>query len=183
MAFPYTPKSVDLACEIAMQRKLVNPGSWLWIALSSATVSAAVFAVREVMRQYYFQISASQTFHHLSNTLDLVMAFVLATLATGIVIHQRTAIIRVRLWATKHCRWLEEARDAIVVVDRQGHVQEWNPQAVRFFGFTRDEVLGRPLPTLPRGTQKDFLCLLEARCSRSRRCRQWGNWRPAWRTN
>jgi PAS domain S-box-containing protein len=61
----------------------------------------------------------------------------------------------------KYRQLIEEARDAIVVVDRHGIVHEWNPQASQFFGFSRDEVLGRPLPTLPSDTQEDFFCLLE----------------------
>ena len=38
-----------------MQQKLFEPGACLWTVLSGATVSAAVFAVWEVVQQNYFQ--------------------------------------------------------------------------------------------------------------------------------
>lgn len=40
---------------------------------------------------------------------------------------------------------IESAYDAFVSIDEQGVVTDWNPQAERTFGFTRDEVLGRSL--------------------------------------
>ena len=43
---------------------------------------------------------------------------------------------------------LETALDAIIAVDRQGRIQEWNPAAQRIFGYSRDEVLGRPMDEL-----------------------------------
>jgi len=38
--------------------------------------------------------------------------------------------------------------DAIVVADLSGRVQEFNPAAVRMFGWSRDEALGRPIGDL-----------------------------------
>lgn len=35
--------------------------------------------------------------------------------------------------------------DAIVATDRDGQIAFWNPGAVRIFGFTREEALGRSL--------------------------------------
>ncbi len=43
---------------------------------------------------------------------------------------------------------LETALDAIIAVDRQGRIQEWNPAAQRIFGYSRGEVLGRPMDEL-----------------------------------
>ncbi len=145
-----------------MQRKLFEQGAWLWIVLSGATVSAAVFAVWEVIQQNYFQGLDYPTLHYLYITRGIALAFFLAAWAAGIVItHRRAAITQLRRSDMKYRQLIEEARDAIVVVDRQGIVHEWNPQASRFFGFTRDEVIGQPLPTLPSGVQEDFFCLLE----------------------
>jgi len=39
----------------------------------------------------------------------------------------------------------ETALDAIVTMDQEGRIVEFNPSAQRIFGFRRDEVLGRPL--------------------------------------
>lgn len=43
---------------------------------------------------------------------------------------------------------LETALDAIVVMDANGTVREWNPAAERMFGFSRETAIGRPLADL-----------------------------------
>ena len=40
---------------------------------------------------------------------------------------------------------IDHALDAIVSVDNQGNITDWNPQATLIFGWSKDEVLGRPL--------------------------------------
>lgn len=40
---------------------------------------------------------------------------------------------------------LETVSDAILVADRAGIIRFWNPGAVRIFGFTVEEAVGRPL--------------------------------------
>ncbi|MDF0644720.1 MAG: PAS domain S-box protein [Nitrospira sp.] len=40
------------------------------------------------------------------------------------------------------------ALDAVVTMDRTGHVIEWNPQAVTIFGYSRDEAIGKLLADL-----------------------------------
>ncbi len=42
---------------------------------------------------------------------------------------------------------LETAADAFVAADEEGHIIEWNDAAEAVFGWTRDEMLGRPLDT------------------------------------
>lgn len=44
---------------------------------------------------------------------------------------------------------LDHAHDPIIAVSLADTVIEWNPAAQRVFGWSRDEVIGRPLPTLP----------------------------------
>ena len=43
---------------------------------------------------------------------------------------------------------LETAIDAIVMMDPEGDVHEWNPAAERMFGYTREQALGRKLADL-----------------------------------
>jgi PAS domain S-box-containing protein len=43
---------------------------------------------------------------------------------------------------------LETALDAIITMDHQGLVQEWNPAAEKLFGYTRQQVLGQHLDGL-----------------------------------
>jgi PAS domain S-box-containing protein len=43
---------------------------------------------------------------------------------------------------------LESAIDAVVAIDHRGFITEFNPTAERVFGYSRDEVLGRPMVDL-----------------------------------
>jgi PAS domain S-box-containing protein len=46
---------------------------------------------------------------------------------------------------------------AIITLDLEGNVDSvWNPAAERMFGWSRQEVLGHPLPTIPAGKQQEF---------------------------
>jgi CHASE3 domain sensor protein len=40
---------------------------------------------------------------------------------------------------------IDAALDAVIAIDDSGAITGWNPQAERIFGWTRDEVLGRPV--------------------------------------
>lgn len=40
---------------------------------------------------------------------------------------------------------LEGALDAVVLMDKEGAITGWNPQAEKIFGWTREEVLGTPM--------------------------------------
>ncbi|MDX2096983.1 MAG: PAS domain S-box protein [Leptolyngbyaceae cyanobacterium bins.59] len=46
---------------------------------------------------------------------------------------------------------------AITVLDPTGHVSIWNPAAERIFGWSAQEVIGRPMPTIPLERQAEFL--------------------------
>ncbi|MBI3479323.1 MAG: PAS domain S-box protein [Nitrosomonadales bacterium] len=43
---------------------------------------------------------------------------------------------------------LEQALDAVIIMDEEGRVAEWNGEAARIFGFRRDEVIGKELADL-----------------------------------
>ena len=62
---------------------------------------------------------------------------------------------------------MEAALDAIVVIDGEGEIVEWNPAAERLFGYPREEVLGRALadivvPPSLRGAHRGGLARLLA---------------------
>jgi len=46
---------------------------------------------------------------------------------------------------------------AIVLVDPDGTVRMWNAAAEHIFGWTAQEVVGKPLPTVPPGRREEFL--------------------------
>jgi PAS domain S-box-containing protein len=43
---------------------------------------------------------------------------------------------------------IDSALDAFIQMDEDGHVVGWNPQAEALFGWSRDEVVGKPLGNL-----------------------------------
>jgi two-component system, cell cycle sensor histidine kinase and response regulator CckA len=45
---------------------------------------------------------------------------------------------------------------AIVALDRSGNVKVWSETAARMFGWSGDEVIGRPLPTIPEDKADEF---------------------------
>jgi PAS domain-containing protein len=102
-----------------MQQRLIEQGAYLWIVVSGATVSAAVFAVWEVIQQHNFQNLDYSTPHYLYITGAISLAFFpVAWAACIIVAHRRASITRLRRSAMKYRQLIEEARDAIIVVDR-----------------------------------------------------------------
>jgi PAS domain S-box-containing protein len=57
---------------------------------------------------------------------------------------------------------IEAAPVAIVGLDLEGRVHSvWNPAAERMFGWREQEVMGRPLPTIPAADQEEFRKLKE----------------------
>jgi len=55
---------------------------------------------------------------------------------------------------------IEASPLAISVLDRQGIVRVWNPAAEGVFGWSRREVVGRPLATIPEDRREEFLSIL-----------------------
>jgi len=51
---------------------------------------------------------------------------------------------------------------AIIALNANGEVLFWNSAAEHIFGWTVDEVLGHPLPTIPPGDEYEFRMLLES---------------------
>ncbi|MFP4087314.1 MAG: transporter substrate-binding domain-containing protein [Desulfobacteraceae bacterium] len=48
---------------------------------------------------------------------------------------------------------------ALYSIDLQGNVQAWNTSAERIFGWTAEEVMGKPLPIVPEEKQEEFAAL------------------------
>ena len=80
-----------------IQRKLFEQAARLRIVLSGATVSAAVFAVCEVIQQNYFQSLNYHPLHYLYITRGIALAFFLVAWAACIVVaHCRATITWLR---------------------------------------------------------------------------------------
>ncbi len=59
---------------------------------------------------------------------------------------------------------IEASPLAILTLDPDGRVGMWNAAAERIFGWSKEEVLGRPLPIVPPGKQGEFCALFERAC-------------------
>src|SRR5215472_10907053 len=51
---------------------------------------------------------------------------------------------------------------AVIALDQGGGVRLWSRGAEQMFGWSQDEVIGRPLPTVPPEFQEEFRRLLKA---------------------
>ncbi len=50
---------------------------------------------------------------------------------------------------------------AINVVDRNGNIRMWNPACERIFGWSAEEALGQPNPTVPEERQEESRCMVK----------------------
>jgi len=51
---------------------------------------------------------------------------------------------------------------AIIGINADGEVLFWSPAAEKIFGWTAEETIGRPLPTLPTGSEFEFRAILDS---------------------
>jgi PAS domain S-box-containing protein len=71
--------------------------------------------------------------------------------------------------ANEELRKTAEVRDAVVqssplaiwALDREGAVMFWNPAAERIFGWTQEELIGKPLPVVPDDQREEYQRWLE----------------------
>jgi PAS domain S-box-containing protein len=61
---------------------------------------------------------------------------------------RRRAAEELRQSAARHTAIVESAIDAIISIDHEGYVREWNSAAVRLFQYTREDAVGRKIDTL-----------------------------------
>jgi PAS domain S-box-containing protein len=89
--------------------------------------------------------------------------FVLSTLANETVLALEN--VRLRREATEQAQTLRALIQAsplgIIARDGDGQVQMWNPAAERIFGWSEQEVLGRPYPLVPEEKLEEFRMNLE----------------------
>src|SRR3989337_347139 len=136
---------------------------WFWttLLLSCLTVLTVVFATWELVEQRFFQNLNYWQLHYLYITRGVASSLMLAAWAVWFVLRERRKTeeelrrSRERYWAM-----LAHAADAIVLLDRNLTVLEWNPQAVTLYGYNREEVLGKSLQTLGVAEQEELLDIL-----------------------
>ncbi|MBI4464685.1 MAG: PAS domain S-box protein [Acidobacteria bacterium] len=136
---------------------------WFWttLLLSCLTVLSVVFATWELVEKRFFQDLDFRQLHYLYITRGVASSLLLAAWAVWFVLRERRKTeeelrrSRERYWAM-----LAHAADAVVLLDRQLTVLEWNPQAATLYGYSREEVMGKPLPILGPQEQEELLQVL-----------------------
>ena len=132
---------------------------WFWatLVLSSTSIIALVFAVWELAENHFFRDADYVTLHSLYITRGVGSSLLLAAWAAWYVLRQRRRSEEELRRSREHYRNLLEASPgAVVLYDRSLRITEWNATAERLYGFDREEVLGRPIPTVPAGKQEEL---------------------------
>ena len=136
---------------------------WFWatLALSSISIIGFVFAVWELLESHFFRDVDYLTLHYLYVSRGVVSSLLLAFWAAWFVLRARRASERqLRQSRARYRGILNCSPAAIALFDSDLIVVEWNAAAEELYGYTRAEVLGNKLPTIPAEKQSEMQAFL-----------------------
>jgi len=136
---------------------------WFWatLALSSISIIGLVFAVWELLESHFFRDVDYLTLHYLYVSRGVVSSLLLAFWAAWFVLRARRASERqLRQSRARYRGILNCSPAAIALFDSGLTVVEWNAAAEDLYGYTRAEVLGSKLPTIPAEKQSEMQAFL-----------------------
>ena len=139
-------------------------GVWLWLTLilSCVTIVAFIFFVWELVEERFFRDLDYRQLHYLYITRGVSSSLILAGWAAWFVLRERRkSEEELRRSGERHQAMLAHAADAIVLFDSDWKVLEWNPCAASLYGYAREEVLARPLPTLGFAEEEELRSILQ----------------------
>lgn len=132
--------------------------TWATLVISSITIVAVVFAAWELLEYRFFQHLDYVTLHYLYITRGIASSLLLAGWAAWYVVGKRRRHEEELRRSRERYRGLLEASPAAVVLyDASLQVMEWNATAEQLYGFSKAEVIGGRLPTLPPGKEAELL--------------------------
>ncbi|MBI4164500.1 MAG: PAS domain S-box protein [Acidobacteria bacterium] len=130
--------------------------------LSSISIVAVVFAAWELVESKYFREADYVSLHYLYITRGIATSLLLAVWAAWYVLRQRRWREEELRLSREHYRGLLEASPgAVALYDASLLVSEWNATAERLYSFSKEEVVGKPLPTIPPGKETELRCFLQ----------------------
>jgi PAS domain S-box-containing protein len=132
---------------------------WFWatLTLSSITIVSIVFAVMELAENRFFRDANYVTIHYLYVSRGIVSSLLLAFWAAWFVLRQRRRSEEdLRRSRERYRGLLECFPGAVVLYDAALGVMEWNASAERMYGYTKEEMCGHPLPTVPAGRMHEL---------------------------
>jgi PAS domain S-box-containing protein len=125
---------------------------WFWatLVLSSISIVALVFAFWELVENHYFRELNYVSLHYLYISRGIASSLLLASWAAWFVLRQRKiAEEELRRSRERYRGLLEASPGAVALYDEGLRVSEWNAAAERLYGFSKAEVIGYALPTVP----------------------------------
>lgn len=137
---------------------------WFWatLILSSVTIVAFVFGLWELLENHFFRDIDYATLHYLYITRGVASSMLLAFWAAWFVLRQRQRHEEELRRSREHYRGLLEASPgAVALYDAELRVTEWNATAERLYGFSKEEVVGQTLPTVPPARMEELRELLQ----------------------
>jgi PAS domain S-box-containing protein len=98
----------------------------------------------------YFRDANYLTLHYLYITRGIASSFVLAFWAAWFVLRQRRKSEEdLRRSNERYRGLLEDFPGAVILYDKNLRVVEWNASAERMYSYSKAEICGQPLPTVP----------------------------------
>lgn len=129
----------------------------LTVGLSCVTLLAIVFSLWELVERRYFRDLDYATLHYLYITRGIASALLIGFWATWFVLRERLRHEDQLQQSYQHYRSiLNHMPEAVTLLDEEHRVLEWNQAAEHLFGFTREQVLGNTVPTVPTERRSEF---------------------------
>ena len=138
---------------------------WFWatLVLSSISIVALVFAFWELVENHYFRDLNYVSLHYLYISRGIASSLLLASWAAWFVLRQRRMAEReLRRSRERYRGLLESSPGAVALYDASLRVWEWNAAAERLYGFSKAEVIGNLLPTVPQDREEELQSFLQA---------------------
>ncbi|MCF7797493.1 MAG: PAS domain S-box protein [Candidatus Marinimicrobia bacterium] len=134
-----------------------------WFLLAAMTIVAFVFGVWEILEQNFLKDTTPHTIHYLFITRGLVVALLLAGWAVWTIFYFRARFeSELAVSEDRFRNIVENSADAIITISKDNHILSWNKGAENIFGWSSEEILGKPIGILiPETLLKsgELLCL------------------------
>jgi PAS domain S-box-containing protein len=137
---------------------------WFWatLVLSSVSIVGFVFAIWELIESHFFRDADYLTLHYLYISRGVGSSFLLAFWAAWFVLRgRRKSEGELRRSRARYLGILNCSPAAIALFDSNLLVEEWNASAEALYGYSREEVLGQKLPTIPADKLPEMQMLLD----------------------
>jgi PAS domain S-box-containing protein len=137
--------------------------NWFWVTLtlSSITVVALVLAAWELLENRFFRNLDYVTLHYLYISRGIAVSLILAFWAAWFVLRERKEKEEhLRRSSERYRAILDGSPSAILLLDSALRISECNAAAERLYGYSKDELLGEVLPTVPEDCKAELAAFM-----------------------